>query len=155
MKRLTLSISAVIALVALIAAPLLNAAPHGRRGKGFHGGPEAGGIGAIFHLREQLDLSDQQVDQIKAIFRDLREQNESYREQLRGGTEGVLDTLLQNPNNTAAAQTLIDSQAAARKAMQMNVLAATSKALNVLTADQRAKLGERIAERKARRSERR
>ena len=153
MKKRTLVIPAVVALVAIMATPFLFAGPGGRR-MGGHGGGDFAILGILGHVREELNLSDQQTDEIKAIFRDLREQNAAYRDQFRGGMHSVLTTLIQNPNDLAAAQAILDQQAQAEKVMKTNALNATAKALSVLTPEQRTKLGTLIAERAERRRNR-
>lgn len=150
MKRRTLTLASLATLVALLAVPFLSAAPQGRRG---HGGREFGALGFLAHARQELNLSDQQVDQIKAVFKALHEQNAPYREQLKGGLEGITATLIQDPANVGAAQALLDKQAAAEQAMKANMLNATSQALNVLNAEQRARLSTMISERKTRREQ--
>lgn len=160
MKRQTLIIITLIAIM-LAAVPFVYAGQHGRGHKGFGFGGDAmgrGGFGPLAmlgHLKAELNLSEEQSGEIKEIFKAAREQNAQYRDQLRGGLEGITTTLLQNPNNVAAAQALLDQQAAAERAMKSNMLTATSKALNVLTADQRAKLADIIAEHRAKREQRR
>ena len=150
MKTRNLFITAIVALT-LLATPLLVAGPGGRghRDGGF------GPLGMLGHAKEELNLSDQQVDEIKAIFRQVHEQNAEYRQQLRGGLKDVTAALLQNPNNVAAAQAILDQQTQAERAVKQNLLNATSKALNVLNADQRAKLGTMIEERMSKRESRR
>lgn len=159
MKKRNTVIASILILVALVATPIVYAGPGGRGGR--HGGGHREGgmmgaavLGALHHAKEELGLSEQQTDEIKSIFRNVREQNAQYREQLKGGFNAIQDALLKNPNDLAAAQALMDQQNAAERAMKANLLAATSKALNVLTADQRAKLSEMIEERKARRANR-
>lgn len=149
MKTRNLFITAVVALT-LLATPLLFAGPHGR---GHRGG--FGPLGMLGHAKEELGLSDQQVDEIKAIFRQVHEQNAGFRQQLQGGLKDITAALLENPNNVAAAQAILDQQTQAERAMKLNVLNATSKALNVLTAEQRTKLGTMIEERQSRRESRR
>ena len=140
-KRIAIT-TALVALVALTAVPLALARPGG------HGGGRGlGMLGRLVHLQDKLDLSDAQVDQIKAIFTELHKQNDPYREDIRGGLDGVARTLLENPDNVAGAQALLEQRAAAEKAMKANVLSASSKALKVLSADQRAKLGELLERR--------
>ena len=147
-KRLILT-ATVIAIAALAIVPMVYAGPggHGRHGggEGF-GGPGMAMFGHLAHLKDKLDLSDQQVDQLKAIFADVHQQNAQNRDQLHGGMKDIAQTLLKNPNDLAAAQAILDQQTAAENAMKANVLQATSKALNVLTADQREKLGTILAE---------
>ncbi len=98
-----------------------------------------------------MGLSDQQVTDIRAIFQALREQNAPYRQSLRGTMQQVAQTLLNNPNDVAAAQALIDQQTESERAMKSNALNAAAKALNVLTPDQRTKLAGLLQERMNRR----
>ena len=66
----------------------------------------------------------------------------------------VITTLINNPNDTAAAQAIINQEQAAEAAMKTNTLNAASKALGVLTPDQRAQLGQLIQQWQAKRSAR-
>jgi Spy/CpxP family protein refolding chaperone len=151
-KRTAIIAATILAAMALVAAPIVFAQQHGMRGfggmHGMHGHGMGGGIlGHLQHLRQELDLTDAQVDQIKAIFKEVHEQNAAARQSLHGGFVDVAQALLANPNDLAGAQALLDKQAAAEKQLKLNVLTATSKALNVLTAEQRAKLSAKLAER--------
>ena len=146
MKNKTLIAAAVIALGVLIAAPFAFA----QRGGMHSRGNDFGTVMMLGHLqraKQALGLSDDQVAQVQTIFSDLRTQNQPYRESLRSGFQSVLQTLINNPNDTAAAQALIDQQTASERAMKVNALNAASKALNVLTPDQRAKLSTFVQER--------
>ena len=150
MKTRNLFITAIVALT-LLATPLLFAGPGGRGHRDGAFGP----LGMLGHAKEELNLSDQQVDEIKAIFRQVHEQNAAARQQLRGGMKDITAALLANPNNIAAAQAILDQQTQAERTLKLNVLNATSKALNVLNAEQRAKLGTMIEERMSKRESRR
>ncbi|HSP17620.1 MAG TPA: periplasmic heavy metal sensor [Thermoanaerobaculia bacterium] len=144
MKRTTLTVTGILALVALVAVPLVYA---GQRH--MHSMAGGMGMGPLAHLQkaqQELGLSDQQVSEIKAILADLHTQNAAQREQLHGGFQGVINTLLKNPNDIAGAQAIIDQQAEAERVLKTNLLTAASKALNVLTPEQRDKLGQLIAE---------
>ena len=147
MNKKYLTIAAVVATLVLVAAPFaLAQRMHG----GPHGGPgELGGVmflGHLQHAKQALGLSDQQVGDIEGIFRDLHSQNAQYRESLHGSMEQVATALINNPNDLATAQALLDKQSDTERQLKSNALAAASKALNVLTADQRAKLGDFIKE---------
>lgn len=151
MKRRIPLIAVLFAATALAVTPLVMAGPGGRGagapgfgpggGPGMHG---AGILGHLLHAKEELELTDQQVEQIHAIFTALQEQNAPYREQMHDGMKGAVTTLLANPNDIAGAQALLDQQAATERTMKTNMLNATSKALLVLTAEQRAELGTMI-----------
>lgn len=145
MNRRNVIVVAAITVIALASVPLLYAGVRSHReGVGF------GPFGRLQKVREKLDLSDQQVDALKAIALELREQNAPYREQLRGGFTTIAKTLVADPSNVAAAQDLLDQQNTAERALKTNVLNAASKALSVLTPEQRAKLAQMIEERQAR-----
>lgn len=158
MKRRIPLIAVLFAAVALAVTPLVMAGPGGH-GAGSHGpgfGPGGGmgmqgagmqGMGILGHLqraKEELDLTDAQVEQLQAIFAALQEQNAPYRDQMHEGMKGAVTTLLANPNDIAGAQALLDQQAATERTMKTNMLNATSKALLVLSAEQRAELGTMI-----------
>ena len=147
-RKSIVTLSIAVALV-LAAVPFAYAQQSRAR---HHGSPAAHMffMGRLEHLKTTLDLSDQQVDQIKAIAADLRDQNAQYRQQRRGNMGAVIQTLIKNPNDIAGAQALLDQQETAQKAVRSNMLTAASKALNVLTPDQRAKLGELIDRREGR-----
>lgn len=124
----------------------------GARGFGHHGfgpGMHAGMhfMGHIGKLKEELGLSEQQVDQLETIFAETREQNQPYRKQLHGGFMAVAQKLVADPNDVAGAQALVDERAAAERAMKSNIIAAAPRALNVLTPEQRTKLVEEMKER--------
>jgi len=155
MKKRSLIIIAAAALVAMTVVPFAysqHMRHGGPGGPGGHMGPGGGEFGAIMmlghleHAKEVLGLSDQQVTDIKAIFKDLHAQNSALHEQLRGSVKGVAEKLLANPNDVAGAQAELAKQEAAEHTLKINALNAASKALNVLTADQRAKLAEKLAE---------
>ncbi|MDQ3283267.1 MAG: periplasmic heavy metal sensor [Acidobacteriota bacterium] len=160
-KRLTL----VVLIAALAAVPLFvyAAGPamqrmHGHGGPGGHGAPGFAGLGFMAHLRqvsEELDLSAAQKEQIHGILRQAHEQNAQYREQLHGGFQSVAQALIANPNDIAGAQALMARNEAAESAMKANMLTAASKALNVLTPEQRTKLSGIVAEHAAKMQARR
>src|SRR5436190_23109954 len=141
MTRRTAILIATITLLVAAAVPLAYAAGPGRhRGMG-----EGFPMMRLERAKEALDLNDDQVDQIKAIFADLRQQNAPYREQLRGNMRNVAQTLIDNPNNISGAQAVLDQQLAAERTMKQNALNAAAKALGVLTPEQRGKLAQFIA----------
>jgi protein CpxP len=155
-KRLiliTLTLAAVAAIPFFVyAGPGMHG--HGMRGHGMHanghGGFGGGGFGFIGHLaklKTELNLSDAQVEQIKAIMKETHEQNAGFRDQLHGTLKDVATTLLTNPNDVAGAQAVVDRQAAAERELKTNLIAAASKALNVLTPEQRTKLALHLTER--------
>lgn len=151
-KRNTV-ILAVVATLVLAAVPFVYAQGFHRHQMNADSMSGMGGMmffGRLHRVQAALDLSDAQVDQLKAIAQQVHEQNAPYRQQLRDARLQIAQMLLANPNDTAAAQALIDQQATAERAVKMNVLAGVSKALNVLTADQRAKASQFIADRAAR-----
>jgi Spy/CpxP family protein refolding chaperone len=147
MKKRTLIFSAAALVIVLAAVPFAMA-QHMRGKHHGHGGMMFG----LERAKSALGLSDQQSTDIKQIFTDLRTQNEPLRTSLRGGRQAIAQLLLANPNDIAGAQALLDKQIDAERQMKHNALAAASKALNVLTPDQRTKASAFLQQRMAKHS---
>jgi Spy/CpxP family protein refolding chaperone len=145
MKKRLLIITLIVLAVGALTAPLVLAGPRGHRaaagepgfGPGMHG---FGPLGHLAMLREELDLSDAQAEQIRGIFAELHEKNAPYREQLHGGLKSAAQALIANPQDVAAARAFLEQESIAERSMKENALEAVSRALGVLSADQRAKL---------------
>ena len=145
MKKRLILITVIVAAVA--AVPFVYAGPGGHgRGHGMRGMHGMAFLGHLQHAKSELGLSDAQVEQLKAIVKETREENAPFREQMHGTIKGIATTLLTNPNDVAGAQAVLDKQAAAEKLLKSNLIAAASKALNVLTPEQRTKLALHLAE---------
>lgn len=146
-KRSLVIIASVLAAVVLVAVPFVYA-------QGFHRMHRRSGdfmmFGNLDRVKDALELSDAQVDEIRSIGKALHEQNAPYREQLRGGYQAIAQALLANPNDLTAAQRMIDQQTNAERTIKQNMLAAASKALNVLTPEQRQKAAQFVSERASR-----
>lgn len=148
MRKRTLFITAAIALSALIAAPFAFA-EHGRaHGEFGFGGPMI--LGHLQHAKETLGLTDQQVSDLRAVFQNLHQQNEPYRRSMHNTMQQAAQLLINNPNDVAGAQALLDQQIDAERALRSNALNAAAKALAVLTPEQRTKLSTMLQERIAR-----
>lgn len=155
-KRNIIFLAAAVAILAAVPFVYAGARAHLAGGRGFGHGMGMGMgmhhgfggdmlVGHLAHLKDELDLSDAQTDQIKAIFNETREQNAQYRQQLHGTYKTVAQTLLANPANVAQAQALLDQQASAERAMKANLVNSAAKALAVLTPEQREKLATKFA----------
>lgn len=138
-KRITIT-AVLVGVLALAAAPIVVARTHAGGG-GMH---HFGILAHLKHAKEELDLSDQQAEQIHAIFAEMREQNAQHRVDMHGTLMQVTKTLLADPNDVAGAQALLEQQATAERAMKANLLQATARAIAVLNAEQRVKLGTMI-----------
>jgi Spy/CpxP family protein refolding chaperone len=155
MKKRTLLFTAAAIVIVVLAVPFAVAQHMVRAGFG-HGcmrGDSAMMFGHMRGAKAALGLSDQQADDIKKIFTDLRAQNAPYRESLRGGRQAIAQVLLANPNDIAGAQALLDKQSEAERQMKVNALAAFSKALIVLTPEQRVKASNFLQQRMAKRAD--
>jgi Spy/CpxP family protein refolding chaperone len=149
MKNRNAIIIGALAVLLLAGVPFIYAqhqsmhgGMHGMRGMHGDGLFADFGLGHLARAKEYLGLSDEQVDQLKTIGKELHEQNAPYRQQLHGGLMQVAQTLISDPNNVAAAKAQLDQQNAVEATLKANTLTAAAKALNVLTPDQRAKVGE-------------
>lgn len=152
MKKRLILITLILTAVTLA----VSAGPRrSMRAQGIGAGQGLAFLAHLDRMRGELDLSDAQVDQLQAIAKATHHQNAQLREQMQGTFREVASTLLTNPNDLAGAQAVLDQQDAAEKALKTNLLAAASKALNVLTPEQRTKLALHLAERLQRRENRR
>lgn len=150
MKKRVLIFSAVAIVTVALAVPF--AVAQHMRGAGYghmHGDSGLMMLGRLERARTALGLSDQQVADITKIVTDLKTENEPYRTSLKGGRQAIVQTLLANPNDLATAQALLDKQSAAEQQIKVNTLNAASKALNVLTPDQRGKAATFLQQRMA------
>src|SRR4051794_11857351 len=151
-------ISSIVVIVAMLVAVPFALAQHrfgGGRGHGCMAGGRSGMMmfGHLGRAKAALNLSDQQADDIKKIFADLRTQNEPYRASMHSGMQSVAQALIANPNDVATAQALLDKQSEAEHIMKTNALNAAAKALNILDAGQRAKAATFLQQRIARQAE--
>jgi Spy/CpxP family protein refolding chaperone len=141
-----LGISAALA-IGLVATPLLLARGGDSRclmgmGAG-HFGHHGGGFGRV--LRD-LDLTAEQKTALHGIHDAARDQNKVAKEALHDGLMDAARILLADPNNVEGARTAIANREAAIREMKDNTLTAVSKALAVLTPEQRATLAARLEE---------
>lgn len=152
MNKKYLTVAAVIGTLVLVAAPFAFAQRMHGHSRGNMGGGDMGVmfLGHLQQAKAALGLSDQQVTDIQTIFTDLKAQNAPLRDSMKGGFHSVLTTLLNNPNDLSTAQAQLDAQEQTEHQMKANALVAASKALNVLSADQRGKLQQFISDRMAR-----
>ncbi len=104
MKKRLILITLIVAAVAAVPF-FLYAGPGGHGHRGGFGGHGMHGMAFLGHLeraKSELDLTDAQVDQLKAIVKETREQNAQYRDQMHGTLKSVATTLLTNPNDSPA-----------------------------------------------------
>jgi protein CpxP len=146
---------ALTAGAALLAAGLGTAAlaqgPEGRRGgRGFgHGGPGRGG----FPLA-QLELSDAQREQVKAVMQRHREDMETVGRRLREAHDAQRNAVESVPVNEGLIRSASQSLATAQTDMALLQARIHTDVWNLLTPDQQAKAKELKAQREARAKER-
>lgn len=135
-KRILAFVAA--AAITVTAVPLAFAG----RGERMHGrgGDHAAIFGILQHVKSELEITDAQQAQLQAIAKGVREQNQQYRQSMRGEMKDVAQLLIENPDDIARAEALLDAQEANRRELRANVLRGVSQALNVLTPEQRAEL---------------
>lgn len=140
---------AIIAIVALAAAAVPLAYARGEHRFGKHGELGEGSMffGVLRHVKNELDITSEQQTQLREIAKEVHEQNKQYRQSMHSGFRDVARLLIAEPDNVDGAEALLDQQAAARKEMRANALRGVSRALKVLTPEQRYKLGEMIEKR--------
>src|SRR5204862_8231003 len=108
MKTRIAIVGSILVGAALAAVPFVYAEPGfggGMRGHA-HGGGALGFFGSrhLDKLAEKLNLSEQQADQIKAIYAPLHDQNAQHRHSIRDGTKAIDETQPTHPKNPSAAE---------------------------------------------------
>ncbi len=158
-----LAVSSVIVLAAATAAFSVSAQGrhgHGMEGGGGHGMMMFGGsperIGrAVDRMLDGLDATEAQRSQIKQIAATAAVDLKAQREAGRGLRDQGMQ-ILASPNiDAVAAETLRRQLLAQHDLSSKRVMQAMLEVANVLTPDQRAKISERVKERRAKFLERR
>jgi Spy/CpxP family protein refolding chaperone len=142
MNKRNVFVVSLVAVLVVAAVPIVYALPGMHRSHGGFGH----GLKHLVDAKQELGLSDGQVAEIKGILKDMHQQNATYRAQYHSGLEAIVNTLVEDPSNVAAAQAQLDAQAQTERALKSSLLNAASKALNVLSPDQRRKLATMVAE---------
>ena len=114
-------------------------------GKHWHHGHRGGGmlVGVMLHATKQLNLTADQQASIKTILSTARAQHKAA-----AGTASVDLMTLANPGDPNYAAALQNAKAAAATRLQ-NEVEVQSQIYNVLTADQKAKLPQVLADMKS------
>jgi Spy/CpxP family protein refolding chaperone len=153
--------AAVIALAGGAGMAAWAQGPHGMGGHGHHvramhgGGLFMGSPERIDRLLDGLNATDAQRTQIKQIARAAAEDLKAQRQQGQVLRDKAATVFTAPTVDAAAAESLRQQMLAQHDAASRRVTQAMVDAANVLTPEQRAKLGERMQERKQRMQERR
>jgi Spy/CpxP family protein refolding chaperone len=142
--------TAVAAATATSTAPATTAttapAPGGRHGHHRHGGML---VGVMLRATRQLNLTSDQQTTIKGILSNARSQH-----QANAGSAGIDLLTLTNPGDPNYAAALQNAKMAAANRFQSQVQL-QGQIYNVLTADQKAKLPQVLADMKSKAEQRR
>ncbi len=122
---------------------------HGRRGG--KGGMKGGMNGFMF---KQLDLTDAQKEQMKAIGQTNREGTKSLREQMKTNRQQLQKLTENGQFDEAAVSALAQQQGQLHAQMIVAKQKVQSQMFNVLTSDQKAKVAELKAQHKQKMEER-
>ncbi|MBI2213483.1 MAG: periplasmic heavy metal sensor [Acidobacteria bacterium] len=136
MKRTWIVIGTVTLVAALAAAPFAWAHQQAKR----HEMSPFMTLEKLRQLRTELDLTDAQLAELRAIRKETREANAAYRASLRDNFAEAGLALLANPDDIAKAEAILDRNEAAKKELRANVLDGVADAIKVLTPEQREKL---------------
>ncbi|HVT44455.1 MAG TPA: periplasmic heavy metal sensor [Thermoanaerobaculia bacterium] len=152
MKKL-LIVSTIVVGITIIASPLVHA--HRSRAVPYAGSgiEELAPFAKLRWLRAELDLTDAQAREIRSIVFEVRDSNAAHREAIRASIGLAAGVLIANPDDIDAARRIFEERSAAETQLRENILLGVSKALGVLSPEQRQRLSEIVDEHRARRSE--
>jgi Spy/CpxP family protein refolding chaperone len=135
------AISAICGLVVVALALAVGAAA--RQGRGGPGGPPPFGPPSpermLAHLTEDLDLTTDQVTQIKAIMTDEESRTEPYRTKLDDLNQQMQAATVNGQFDEVKVREIASQQAAAMTELIVERERGKSRTYAVLTADQRTK----------------
>jgi len=96
-------------------------------------------------LKAELNLTPEQVTQLKEIGKDVREANTEYREAMKdnGREAGLL--LLEDPSDLDGAAAILDRNDLQRRELRANVLKGVAEAIEILTPEQREILQKKLS----------
>jgi Spy/CpxP family protein refolding chaperone len=136
MKKTWIVVGAVTLAAAMAAAPLAWARQQAKQREM----SPLMALEKLRQLREELNLSDAQMAELRKIGRETRETNAAYRASLRDNFSAAGLALLANPDDITGAEAILDRNEAAKKELRDNVLEGVSDAIKVLDPEQREKL---------------
>ena len=141
MKSTHIRILTIGAAVLLVAAAAIAEGRHG------YGGP-----GGFRHMLKQLDLTSAQQDQVKAIWAKEKPSLQPLMQQLRQNHSAMSALEASGPFDEAKTRALVTQNSQTMIELQVEHARIKSEIMQILTADQKAKLAQLEANREARMS---
>ena len=138
MKSTHIRILTIAAAVLLVAAAAIAEGRHG------YGGP-----GGFRHMLKQLDLTSAQQDQVKAIWAKEKPSLQPLMQQLRQNHSAMSALEASGPFDEAKTRALVTQNSQAMIELQVEHARIKSEIMQILTADQKAKLAQLEANRAA------
>ena len=138
MKSTHIRILTIGAAVLLVAAAAIAQGRHG------YGGP-----GGFRHMLKQLDLTSAQQDQVKAIWAKEKPSLQPLMQQLRQNHSAMSALEASGPFDEAKTRALVTQNSQAMIELQVEHARIKSEIMQILTADQKAKLAQLEANRAA------
>ena len=150
MKKITIGLlmTALVALGTVFAFGQQSGDNNGKRMRGHHGKHGA------FKMMKQLDLTDAQKEQMKAIRQAGRESTKSLRESLKANRQQLEQITANGQFNEAQVQAIAAQQSGIMAQLLVEKTRVKSQIYQILTAEQKAKVEEMKAKMQERRQNR-
>lgn len=132
MKSTRIRILTIGAAVLLAVAAAIAQGPHGFGGPG----------GGFHHMLKQLDLTTDQHSQVKAIFEKEKPTMQPLMEQMRQNREAMKALEASGPFDEVKTRALATQNAQTMVELQVEHARVKSQIMQILTADQKAKLAQ-------------
>jgi len=137
------SIIVLISVVLVLAAAVIPVAASIRSGA-FGGRGHGPGVAMLAGLREDIDLSDEQVIELRHIVRKAREEHAATRRIMKQNFLEAARVLLEDPNAVDEASVILERNNVYKDDLRSGILDTVSQSLKVLTPEQRAEINERV-----------
>jgi len=130
------SISAIVALLVLLAGTAYAAPGHDKHDGPFHRDPGK----AIIKMADELKLTPEQKRQVAVILKDNREKSKSLREGMRTAAGHMGDVMMKSPGDEAAVRQAAKEMAKAGEELAVHTGKVKASIDAVLTPEQKAQL---------------
>lgn len=141
MKRRSTIILTSIVLVALaVSIPVLASI----RAGAFGARPHGAAVAMLAGLRDEIDLTDEQVIELRHIAQAARERNEETRGIMKQNFVEAAQVLLEDPGAVEKAGSILERNEAYKEQLRRDILGTVAECLEVLTPEQREILSDRV-----------
>jgi len=139
-RRSTIILTSIVLVALVVSIPVLASI----RAGAFGARPHGAAVAMLAGLRDEIDLTDDQVIELRHIARAARERNEQTRGIMKQNVVEAALALLEDPSAVEQATSILERNEAYKDELRRDILGTVAECLEVLTPEQREKIGDRV-----------